>query len=262
MTLPTASDRHNAMSAKNDLQLAVQLENVSVRYWLPHERIDTFKEYVIRLLQRRVNHSELWALTDINLKVWRREAFGIVGPNGAGKSTLLKLIARVLRPSLGRVWVRGQVAPLLDIGGGFHPELTGRENVYLNASLLGHTRRDIAARFEQIVDFAELWDFIDAPLRTYSTGMAARLGFAVAVAWEPDVLLVDEVLAVGDASFQRKCMQRMEEFREQGKTILFVSHNLSAVQTLCDRACLLSHGKIVELGNPDRVLRAYTASVV
>jgi ABC-type polysaccharide/polyol phosphate transport system ATPase subunit len=172
-------------------QLAVQLENVSVRYWVPHERIDTFKEYVIRVLQRRVNHSELWALTDINLEVRRGEAFGIVGPNGAGKSTLLKLIAGVLHPTSGRVWVRGQVAPLLDIGGGFHPELTGRENVYLNATLLGHARRDISARFEQIVDFAELWDFIDAPLRTYSTGMAARLGFAVAVAWEPDVLLVD-----------------------------------------------------------------------
>jgi len=259
MTLLTASDRGNAMPAKNDRQLAVQLENVSVRYWVPHERIDTFKEYVIRLLQRRVNHSELWALTGIDLEVQRGEALGIIGPNGAGKSTLLKLIASVLRPTVGRVWVRGQVAPLLDIGGGFHPELTGRENVYLNATLLGHSRRDISARFEQIVDFAELWDFIDAPLRTYSTGMAARLGFSVAVAWEPDVLLVDEVLAVGDASFQQKCLRRMGEFREQMKTIFFVSHDLSAVQRLCDRVCLVVGGRIVEMGEAAMVLAAYEA---
>ena len=262
MTLPTASEPSAVAPTNDEGPLAVQLENVSVRYWVPHERIDTLKEYVIRVLQRRINHSELWALVDINLEVRRGEVIGIIGPNGAGKSTLLRLVAEVLRPTLGRVWVRGQVAPLLDIGGGFHPELTGRENVYLNATLLGHPRREISASLERIVDFAELWDFIDAPLRTYSTGMVARLGFAVAVAWDPDVLLVDEVLAVGDASFQQKCLSRMEEFREQGKTILFVSHNVSAVQTLCDRACLLSHGKIVELGNPDRVVRAYTASVV
>jgi ABC-type polysaccharide/polyol phosphate transport system ATPase subunit len=259
MTLHTASDPSGTLPSQSDRQLAVQLENVSVRYWVPHERIDTFKEYVIRVLQRRVDHSELWALTDIDLQVRRGEAFGIIGPNGAGKSTLLKLIAGVLRPTLGRVWVRGQVAPLLDIGGGFHPELTGRENVYLNATLLGHARRDISARFEQIVDFAELWDFIDAPLRTYSTGMAARLGFAVAVAWEPDVLLVDEVLAVGDQSFQQKCLSRMDEFRQQMKTIVFVSHSLLAVQTLCDRACLLSHGRVVELGDVGGVLTAYEA---
>jgi ABC-type polysaccharide/polyol phosphate transport system ATPase subunit len=209
------------------------------------------------LLQGRVNHGEFWALRDVNLDIDSGEALGIIGPNGAGKSTLLKVIARVLRPTTGRVWVKGRVAPLLEIGAGFHPELTGRENVYLNATLLGHSRPDIDQRLEAIVDFAELWDFIEAPVRTYSTGMVTRLGFAVAAAWEPEILLLDEVLAVGDERFQKKCMERMEEFRRSRKTIIFVSHNLEAVQAICGRACLLSRGRIVEAGDVGRVRDAY-----
>jgi ABC-type polysaccharide/polyol phosphate transport system ATPase subunit len=183
---------------------------------------------------------------------------GVVGRNGSGKSTLLKVIARVLRPTSGRVWVKGRVAPLLELGGGFHPELTGRENVYLNGTLLGRTRREIAERFDWIVDFAELWDFIDAPLRTYSTGMVARLGFAVATAWEPEVLLVDEVLAVGDQGFQKKCQARLAEFRRAGATILLVSHSPELVRGLCGRALWLDGGRVRALGPTDRVTESYS----
>ncbi len=239
--------------------LALCLEGVSVRYRVPQERIGTFKEYTIRLVQRRVRNNEFWALRDVNLQVHRGEVLGIIGRNGAGKSTLLKVMARVLRPTEGRVWIRGHVAPLLEFQAGFHPELTGRENVFLNGTLLGSTRRQMEARLEQIIDFAELHEFIDAPIRTYSSGMIARLGFAIATDVAPDILIVDEVLSVGDEGFRRKSSQRMEEFRQRGTTILLVTHSLEVVRSMCTRAIWLEHGVIRASGAPDNVVDAYIA---
>lgn len=236
---------------------AIQLENVSVRYRVPRERIPTFKEYAIRWLRRRVGYEEFWALKNVSFEIRRGEVFGVIGPNGAGKSTLLKVVARVLRPTTGRVRVRGRVAPLLELGAGFDMELTGRENVFLNGAILGHTRADVAARFERIVNFAGVRDFIDAPLRTYSSGMVVRLGFAVATDVQPEILIVDEVLAVGDAEFQKKSAERIEGFRKSGTTILMVSHNLGAVQAMCERAMWLNRGEVQALEQAADVVRQY-----
>lgn len=235
----------------------VVLEDVTVRYRVPRERIRTFKEFAIRRLQGRLQFQDLLALDHVSLEVRKGEVFGLIGPNGAGKTTLLRLVARVMRPTSGRVWVKGRVAPLLAMGAGFHPELTGRENVFLNGALLGYTRRQIEEHFEWIVDFAEMWDFIDAPLRTYSSGMVARLGFAVATAIMPDILIVDEVLSVGDIAFQEKSAARIREFREAGATILLVSHSMRNVEKMCDRAAWLDHGRIMVMGDVVRVVDKY-----
>lgn len=256
----TVSEPLSMRTQKNDPEVAIRLENISVRYRVPHERIGTFKEYVIRNLQRRVNHYEFWALRDVNLHVHKGEVFGIIGRNGAGKSTLLKVVARVLRPTTGRVLVKGRVAPLLEFGAGFHPELTGRENIFLNGTLLGFSRREMQEKFGRIVDFAELGPFIDAPIRTYSSGMVARLGFAIATDVRPDILIVDEVLAVGDEVFRRKSMARMQKFREQGATILWVSHDADAVRSMCARAIWIDHGTVKADGAAGDVVEAYLAA--
>jgi ABC-type polysaccharide/polyol phosphate transport system ATPase subunit len=237
---------------------AVFLSNVSVRYLLPNERVTTLKEYIIRLIQGKVRYHSFMALDNINLEVKRGETFGILGRNGAGKSTLLKVISRVLIPSFGRVWVNGMVSPLLELGAGFHDELTGMENILVNATLLGHNHKEIKQKIPEILEFAEIGDFIDAPLRTYSTGMVARLGFSVATAWLPDILILDEVLSVGDAAFEQKCTQRMKSFRESGATVLLVSHSVTTVQSLCQRALLLDHGKVLQVGLADEVCEKYT----
>ncbi len=199
---------------------AICLDHVSVAYRAPYERIGTLKEYVIRWFQRRVKYQHFLALNDVSLTINKGEIVGIIGHNGAGKSTLLKLISRVLTPSSGKVWVRGKVAPLLELGAGFHPELTGRENIYLNGAILGLTRKEIDEKMQGIVDFSELHEFIDAPIRTYSSGMWARLGFAVATDTNPDILILDEIMAVGDEAFQRKSEARIKAFFEKGITIL------------------------------------------
>lgn len=239
----------------------IRLEHVSVEYRAPRERIRTFKEYAIRLLQGGVKHEEFHALRDVSFDVREGEVFGVIGHNGAGKSTLLKVISRVLKPTRGRIRVQGRVAPLLELGAGFHPELSGRENVFLNGTLLGFTRAEVEAMFDDIVDFADLWDFIDAPLRTYSTGMAMRLGFAVATAARPDILIVDEVLAVGDEAFQDKCAARMAEFRQSGTTVLLVTHNVGMVLAICDRAAWLDHGNLCAIGPVSEVVEAYHDAV-
>lgn len=243
-----------------ETQETIRLEHVGVRYRVPTERIGTFKEYMIRSVQRKVQHREFWALRDVSMSIYRGEVLGLIGHNGAGKSTMLKLVARVLRPTEGRVLVRGHIAPLLEFGAGFHAELTGRENVFLNGALLGFTRAEMNAKFKRIVDFAELWDFIDAPMRTYSSGMWARLGFAVATDVKPDVLIVDEVLAVGDESFQRKSAARMQEFRDRGATILFVSHQMALIEAMCHRAAWLDHGQLRAIGPVREVIQAYRES--
>jgi ABC-type polysaccharide/polyol phosphate transport system ATPase subunit len=196
-------------------------------------------------------------LTDVSFEVFRGEVFGVVGRNGAGKSTMLKVMARVLHPTRGRVVMCGRVAPLLELGAGFHPELTGRENVYLNSSLLGYTRKQVDSLFSSILDFAEIGDFIEAPLRTYSTGMVARLGFSVATCMRPDILLVDEVLSVGDSRFQEKCLARMNSFQELGTSIVIVSHNMETVKNFCSRALWLNHGQAEVIGPVSEVIKGY-----
>jgi|Deesub1362A_J573_1020465.scaffolds.fasta_scaffold01015_2 ABC-2 type transport system ATP-binding protein/lipopolysaccharide transport system ATP-binding protein len=258
MNLPTASEPQ--IKDRGPSEPAILLEGVSVRYRVPAERYGTFKEYMIRRLQGRVNHRDFWALRDVDLRVEHGEVFGVIGRNGAGKSTLLKVVSRVLRPTEGRVRVVGFVAPLLELGAAFHPELTGRENIFLNAALMGHTRREVEERFQDIVRFADLGDFIHAPLRTYSTGMVARLGFAVATAWEPDVLVLDEVLAVGDEAFQRKCHARIGEFRERGATVLLVSHNAHVVRSICQRAAWIDQGEVQFVGEAGQAVERYQGS--
>jgi ABC-type polysaccharide/polyol phosphate transport system ATPase subunit len=238
---------------------AVELAGVSLSYRIPKEAVQTFKEYAIRKLQGRIEHGELVALRDATLSIAPGERVGVVGPNGAGKSTLFRVIARVRRPTRGRVVVRGRVAPLLELGLGFHGELTGRENVVLHGAVMGHSRRDMERRMDAIAEFAELEAFLDAPLRTYSTGMAARLAFAVATDVDPDILLVDEALSVGDERFQAKCHARMAAFHERGKTFLLVSHSLPEIVANCSRALWISGGRIVQDGPAAEVCAAYHA---
>lgn len=248
------------MSSIQNSDKVILLEKVSVRYRAPEDSIRSFKEFAIRVIQRRVKYKEFLALDDINIEVKPGEIFGIIGRNGAGKSTMLKVISRVLIPTHGRVWIKGRVSPLLELGAGFHPELTGRENVYLNGSLLGHSRREIDERFSDILEFAELGAFIEAPIRSYSSGMIARLGFAVATAWEPEILLVDEVLSVGDEAFRLKSKMKMEYFRSLNTTTVIVTHQLSTIQELCDRVAWLDHGKIKSIGRPDEIISLYLNS--
>lgn len=236
----------------------IVLENVSVRYRAPETPIGTFKEFVIRFIQGKVRYKEFLALNHIDLQIKQGEIFGIIGRNGAGKSTLLKVISRVLIPKEGRIWVKGRISPLLGLGAGFHPELTGLENIYLKGTLLGHSRRDIDEHIEDIVDFSGLGKFINAPLRSYSSGMSARLGFAVTTTWEPEIFLLDEVLAVGDEIFRRKCKTRLDGFRNnKGTTTLMVSHQMDTISSMCDRAAWIDNGSIREIGVADNIIDAY-----
>jgi ABC-2 type transport system ATP-binding protein len=255
MSLLTVSESGSARTNN----LALRLEGISVRYRIPHERYATLREHAIRWLKRHIRYDDYLALQDISVLVHQGEMLGIIGPNGAGKSTLLKVVARVLKPKQGSVWICGRVAPLLECGAGFHSELTGRENIYFNGTLLGLSRKEIESRYEGIVDFAELQDFIDAPLRTYSSGMVSRLGFAIATDANADILIIDEVLAVGDAAFQKKSLERIHRFRRDGTTILFVSHNMEAVESMCDRVIWLDHGVIKANGLASEVVREYRA---
>lgn len=236
---------------------AVQVENVSLRYRVAQEKVGSVKEYVIRRIKRNLVFSDFWALRDVSFEVPPGEVFGIIGRNGAGKTTLLRVIARVLRPSRGRVVVRGLTAPLLGLGLGFNNELTGRENVFLGGATLGFSYKEMQEKYDGIVDFAGLRDFIDAPFRTYSSGMGARLGFAVATDVQPDVLLLDEVMAVGDIEFKEKCEERISDFRRKGATTIMVSHGLQTILDLCDRAMLLNKGEMIITGSPDDVVNRY-----
>jgi ABC-type polysaccharide/polyol phosphate transport system ATPase subunit len=240
--------------------VAIELQGAGVMYIVPSERLSGLKEYAIRWMQRKIQFDQFWALRNVDLAIQRGETLGIIGRNGAGKSTLLKLVARVLIPTEGRVVVHGAVVPLLELGAGFHPELTGRENIYLNGTLLGKTRAEMDLLFESIVGFAELRDFIDAPIRTYSTGMVARLGFSIATSSVPRVLIVDEVLSVGDVAFQQKCLARMRGFQTLGTTILLVSHSMPTVKSMCHRVAWLSGGHIQAIGPAEDVVSRYLVS--
>ena len=241
---------------------AVEFKEVSKRFVIRHERPRSFQELAVSFFKRNnSSREELWALRDVSFAVERGETLGLIGPNGAGKSTALKLISRILEPTSGRIAVNGRVSALLELGAGFHPDLTGRENVYLNGSILGLSRGEMREKFEAIVRFAELERFIDMPVKHYSSGMYMRLGFAIAIHVDPDILLIDEILAVGDQSFQRKCLDRINVMRRRGVTILFVSHSLEAVQSLCDRAIWLEEGVIRMAGPPVEVVTDYLDSI-
>ena len=234
---------------------AVRVDDVSKRFRLYKEKYTSLKERVIHF--GRIPYEEFWALNDIALDIAQGETVGLLGHNGSGKSTLLKCIAGILQPTHGTIEVTGRLAALLELGAGFHPELTGRENVFLNASILGMPKKEIEKRFDEIVAFAELERFIDNQVKHYSSGMYVRLGFAVAVNMEPDVLLVDEVLAVGDESFQRKCLDRVKRFQREGRTIVFVTHAADLVRQICDRAAVLDHGNLVAVGAPGEAVRSF-----
>ena len=239
----------------------VQLSGVSLCYRLAKQRLPSLKEYAIHFVKGALSYEKLWALSDIDLEIARGETVGIVGRNGAGKSTLLKVVSRVLEPTRGRVQVRGRVAPILELGTGFDHELTGRENVLLNGLLLGRTRREVLAAFDAIVDFSELGDFIDTPIRNYSSGMVARLGFSIATAWRTDLLILDEVLAVGDVAFRQKCETRLQDMHRAGASILLVAHTREAIVETCSR-CLWIHGGRLQLdGPPVTVVDAYEAAM-
>jgi ABC-2 type transport system ATP-binding protein len=233
---------------------AITVQDVRKRFRRYRERPTSIKERVIRI---RVRAEELWALDGVSADVQQGETLGLLGPNGSGKTTLLKIIAGILRPTDGTVTTRGRIAALLALGAGFHIELTGRENVYLNASLLGLSREETNRRFDDIVAFAELEDFIDNQVKFYSSGMYVRLGFAVAVHVDPAILLVDEVLAVGDIAFQRKCLDKVEQFQREGRTIVLVTHSPDQVVRICDHAIVLNHGRVVNEGNPYDVVREF-----
>jgi ABC-2 type transport system ATP-binding protein len=236
-------------------QATISVERVSKRFRVYHERPMSLKERVLRL--RRARAEDFWALREVDFDVPDGQTWGLIGANGSGKSTLLKIIGGILRPTEGRVVTRGRIAALLELGAGFHPELTGRENVYLNASILGLSRRETDRYFEDIVAFAELEDFIDSQVKHYSSGMFVRLGFAVAVHVDPEILLIDEVLAVGDEAFQRKCIRRVRDLQRQGRTIVLVTHAVQQVHQICDGAVMLDHGRIRALGAVSAVIKEY-----
>jgi ABC-2 type transport system ATP-binding protein len=244
-----------AGSRKGSEDIAVRVENVSKRFRLYHERNQSLKAAMLR--GGRAKYDNFWALKDVSLEVPAGSTFGLIGQNGSGKSTLLKCMARILRPDAGTIDVRGKMSALLELGAGFHPELSGRENVYLNGSILGLSRKQIDGKFEEIVEFAGLSKFIDTPVKNYSSGMYVRLGFSVAINVDPDVLLVDEVLAVGDENFQRKCSEKFAELRDSGKTIVLVSHGLDTVRTMCEKAAWLEGGVLKDAGTPAALIDKY-----
>jgi len=235
----------------------IRLDNVALRYRLAKQRLPSLKEYAIHLVRGALTYQDLWALSDVTVSIGRGEVVGIVGRNGAGKSTLLKVISGILKPTRGRAVVDGRVSPLLELGTGFDFELTGRENVMLNALLLGRSRREVRERFDAIVAFSELEEFIDVPLRNFSSGMTARLGFAIATAWDPEILILDEVLTVGDAAFQQKCHRRLGEVLKSGATVLMVSHVGPLLIAECTRCLWLAEGRLVADGKPAEVLAQY-----
>ena len=239
---------------------AISVNEVWKKFRLYDERNQSLKAAAMR--GRRARYKEFDALKGVSFEVPEGTTFGLIGENGSGKSTLLKCIARILRPDRGEIRTRGKISALLELGAGFHPELSGRENVYLNGAILGVSKRQLEERFDEIVDFAGLEEFIDSPVKNYSSGMYVRLGFSVAINVDPDILLVDEVLAVGDESFQRKCSEKFADLKESGKTIVVVSHALGTMRTLCDELALLEHGNLVAVGPSGEVVETYLGDVV
>jgi len=238
-------------------QPIIEVQDVSIMFNKSSEKVDSIKEYFVRLMKHELMFEEFWALKNINLIIEKGDSVGIVGLNGSGKSTLLKIIAGVMKPTKGTVHVYGSVAPMIELGAGFDMDLSARENIYLNGAVLGYNRAEMNKKAESILDFAELWDFVDVPLKNYSSGMVARLGFAIATAHTPDILIVDEVLGVGDYKFQEKCEKRIHEIVDTGATVLFVSHAIQQVRKLCKHALWLNKGTQIMYGDVETVCSAY-----
>lgn len=235
----------------------IDVDHVTIRFNKANLKVDNLKEYLIRLVKRQLMFQEFFAVKDISFQMKSGEAWGIIGSNGSGKSTLLKAISGIIKPYSGSVKVNGSVAPLIELGAGFDKEMTARENIFLNGCILGHTEKFMKEHFDEIVEFAEVKDFLDSPIKNYSSGMKARLGFAIATMVQPQILIVDEVLAVGDAAFQQKCRARMQELLSDGTTLLLVSHNMKDIRKLCDYAIWLDKGECRMLGTAKEVCAAY-----
>ncbi|MCI8562549.1 ABC transporter ATP-binding protein [bacterium D16-51] len=237
--------------------VAVHVNDVGMRFRLNHERVDNLKEYAIKFLKRDLKYNEFWALKEINFKIRKGERLGVLGMNGSGKSTLLKMVSGVLKPTTGTVQTRGVIAPLLELGAGFSKEYTGRENIYLYGAVLGYSKEFLDEKFDEIVDFSGLGEFIEVPIKNYSSGMKARLGFSIATVVEPDILILDEVLSVGDKKFRKKSENKIMSMFDQGVTVLFVSHSLEQVQRLCNKAIILDSGRLVAKGPVHEVASIY-----
>jgi len=237
--------------------VAISIENVSMMFNLNKDKINGLKEYVVKMLSGKLRFTEFWALHDVSFDVKKGEVFGVMGLNGAGKSTLLKVIAGVYKPTKGKVVIDGTIAPLIELGAGFDPEFTAKENVFMNGAIFGRSSKDMSERYDGIMDFAELWEFENVPIKNFSSGMVARLGFAIAINVEPEILIADEILGVGDYKFQEKCQEHMTKMIENGTTVLLVSHNIESIKELCSRAVLLDRGKITALGSAAEVCEIY-----
>ncbi len=235
----------------------ISIDNVSIKFRLSNDKILSLKEFAIAKLMKKVKYQEFWALKDVSFKVNKGEVLGIIGNNGAGKSTLLKVISGIMRPTEGKVEVEGNIVPMLELGSGFDYELSGKENIFLNGAILGYQEEFLREKYEEILEFSELGDFINTPIRNYSSGMVMRLAFSIATVVNPDILIVDEILAVGDADFQAKSKNRMLEMMSGGTTVLFVSHNINQIKEMCNRVVWIEHGKVKMVGDTKQVCEAY-----
>lgn len=240
--------------------MIIRANDISMRYLMTYDRIQSIKEYIVQMLRGKIKYEEFWALKNVSFEVERGEVVGIIGHNGAGKSTLLKVISGILKPTGGSLEVHGNVVPMLELGSGFDHDLTGRENIFLNGSILGYSEKYLKEKYEQIVEFSELGKFIDVPIRNYSSGMLMRLAFSIATVVQPEILIVDEILAVGDAAFQEKSKTRMLELMGGGTTVLFVSHSLEQIREMCDRVIWLEHGQVKAIGPTNDICDAYEVS--
>lgn len=238
-------------------ETVIQVRDVSMHFNLMEEKVDSIKEYVVKLLKGKLLYNDFIALNHVSFDVQKGDILGFIGFNGAGKSTLLKILAGVLTPTTGSVTVKGTIAPLIEVGAGFDPELTARENIYLNGAILGYSKAFIEQKFDSIIEFAELKDFVNVPVKNFSSGMYARLGFSIATAVQPDILIVDEVLSVGDFRFQQKCEERIRKMIEEGVTILLVSHDISMIERLCNKTLWLDHGEMKALGQTNEICDIY-----
>lgn len=241
--------------------MKIKVEDVTIRFNLANEKVDNLKEYFIKMVKKELMFQEFIAVKNVSFEIRKGEAWGIIGTNGSGKSTLLKAISGIIKPYKGNITVNGSIAPLIELGAGFDPNLTARENIFLNGTVIGYTKKFMKEHFEEIVDFAELWDFLDSPIKNYSSGMKARLGFAVATMVQPEILIVDEILSVGDYQFQRKCEERMQEMLKGETTLLYVSHNIDTVRNLCDHVVWLNKGELMMVGEANTVCDAYIEAV-
>lgn len=241
--------------------LAMKVDHVSMKFNLSSEKVDNIKEYVIKMIKKELMYQEFWALRDINFEVRKGDRVGILGLNGAGKSTLLKIVSGVLKPTEGTVTTNGKIAPLLELGAGFDKQYTGSENIFLYGAMLGYSKEFLQEKYNEIVEFSELGDFINVPVKNYSSGMRARLGFSVATIVEPEILILDEVLSVGDAKFRKKCENRIQSMFDKGVTVLFVSHSTAQVLRMCNKGILLEHGKLIAQGTAEDVVSFYEAKM-